>query len=331
MLRFVILGLFGFIALGLLIVWVLNGGLGKLFGSFKDFSFTGATATSSQEGGGFALPWQPSNIFPYITEEYGVVTPGSEPQEAPGTKTPSEYEQLMQGGADPKTYGNPSPLFRHIRISAGYANTAASDPAQEYFNLEASYDNTAPISLTGWSLQSAVSGIRVPLSLAAETFRVGEVNMLEDVSLPPGGSATVVSGISPVGVSFRENKCTGYLAQFQTFEPSLSAHCPAPSDELPLSEENLVRYGEECVSFARTLPSCTLPQHVPTSLSPTCRTFVQTAFSYNGCVDRHSSKSDFATNSWRLYLGSRRELWKNEHDAVRLLDAEGRTVDVYVY
>jgi hypothetical protein len=51
----------------------------------------------------------------------------------------------------------------------------------------------------------------------------------------------------------------------------------------------------------------------------------------NGCVNRNNFRSEFYKNMWRVYLGASGELWPNAHDAIRLLDAQGKTVSVFVY
>src|SRR6185436_19828976 len=69
-----------------------------------------------------------------------------------------QYDELYAKVKDPKNFGNPSPYKG--KIAFGRSASQESAPAEEYLLLEASYSNTAPISLAGWSLQSAVTGTR---------------------------------------------------------------------------------------------------------------------------------------------------------------------------
>lgn len=237
----------------------------------------------------------------------------------------------MKDVADAQTFGNPSPMFGSVRFIPAYSNTSGNIAQEEFVVLESSTENTAPVSITSWSLQSALTGVRVALPDAAELLRGGHVNNATGVSLNPGATAVITSGQSPVGISFRENVCTGYIAQFQPFYPPLSLQCPTPSSELPLTAYNLEEYGDECFDVLNVLPTCHFPENVPQTISPSCGLFLKTALSYNGCVSRHLGDYGFALDSWRLYLGSAGALWRNTHDAIRLLDSEGQTVDVYVY
>ena len=199
-------------------------------------------------------------------------------------------------------------------------------------SLIAAWDNTSPTDITGWSLQSALSGVRAYVPRGAENFYMGVVNEQRNIQLNPGSSATVLSGYSPVGTSLRENLCSGYLNQLQTFVPRLEERCPASSEALPLSAENLQVYGDACVDFVKTVPYCSAPlQSFTPELSPSCRNFLANTLSYNGCVSMYRHRSSFAGDSWRIYLNASRELWRNSHDVIRLLDAEGKTVDAIAY
>jgi hypothetical protein len=48
-------------------------------------------------------------------------------------------------------------------------------------------------------------------------------------------------------------------------------------------------------------------------------------------MNAYGGSASFGLNTWRLYLNAYGELWSNSHDVIRLLDAEGRTVDSLTY
>ncbi len=233
------------------------------------------------------------------------------------------------GRSDVRTFGNPSPYVGKVSISDSAASE--SDPQTESIQITASGGNSTPIAITNWSLQSAVSGARYPIPQAAPLFVMGTVNNVQTVRLEPGASALVTTAASPTGVSFRENICTGYLNELQQFAPELSSNCPAVSELLPLNADNLRTYGSTCIDYVGGLPSCHFPRSLPLDLSSACRTFIANTSSYNGCVNMYKTKTSFALPSWRLYLALRSEAWSNSHDVIRLLDEQGRTVDVLTY
>jgi len=317
--------------LGLIIFWLLSGGIGATARTAKglinpiDFLFGGGAS-----GTPLRLPWQLElprgpDISGYSEEDQ--VSGYS--QEKERALIEAQYGPTIEiPEYDPRTFGNFSPS--RGRIVFGSENTSESNPALEYVTL-AMVSNEGTMSLSGWSLQSAVSGVRVSIPNATPLFILGVVNSVQPIILKPGASAIITSGISPVGTSFRENICTGYLGELQSFTPELGTQCPSPYGALPITAENIKTYGDECIDYVNTLPRCHFPSSVPASLSPACRSFITNTFSYNGCVNTHRNEASFALSSWRVYLGSKTELWRNTHDVIRLLDEKGQTVDVLTY
>lgn len=309
------------------IVWALTGGIGRAIKTGKSMLSPAGFFSGNATGTSFTLPWQSSLTPADVDTAEGsfqstVLTDSV-------SATPDPNDSLSLEAKRMKTFGNPSPQAGKITIISNSATD--DDPSQEFLHIQNS--GSAPVSLSGWSVQSVYSPGRIALPNAAPRLVTGTVNGLDAVTLRPGGNAFIVSGSSPVGASFRENKCTGYLAQFQQFNPPLSATCPEPTATLPVSEETLRTFGDDCIDFVRALPVCKFPtgNEIPSTLSPACRAFVMNNFSYNGCVATHNPEPDFDTNDWRLYLNSRTELWRNTHDVIRLLDESGRTVDVLTY
>lgn len=334
MFRQVVVWLLIFIVLAALTLWVIGGGPREAFKGITDITF--ASPITPDEGVGFRLPWQPVELFPTID-----ITEALQLGEQKNTDVGSaqaellalteEYERLNREAAAMRTFGTPSPHAGTVYIARDEGGIHATDAHQEYVQLQAEYRNSSGIDIRGWSLESALTGVRVVIPGAAAPFAQGIPNTVGAVTLSPGGVAILTSGASPVGVSFRENSCTGYLQQFQMFSPPLSERCPAPSSLFPLSEQNLIRYGAECFDAMQGLQSCRFPHDLPHTLTVACRTQLADTLSYNGCVRAHSARADFHDDMWRLYLGAPSELWRASHDVIRLLDAEGRTVDVFTY
>lgn len=311
----------------LAVYWLVTGGIQRAWQAGKDFTnpiaviFGNGTTTGTT----LRLPWQPeSTRGPDISDYVGVAE--EQQSQADALSSDESFSRL----AKLQQYGNPSPYAGQISISGD--NATAASPAQEYVQIQAASGNSGPINITGWVIQSAVSGLLAPVPHAAPVFIGGVVNNVQPVSLRPGERAFLTTGVSPVGVSFRETVCTGYLSQLQQFSPSLSEACPVPTDALPQTAENLRTYGASCFDYIANLQSCYFPgAALPSGLSPACRSFVANNLSYNGCVATYQGQSDFALPSWRLYLGIRGELWNNSHDIIRLLDGQGRVVDVLTY
>src|SRR3989338_2180491 len=316
-----------FFIIGLILFWLISGGLSasartaRTLGNPIDYIFGSGTSP----GISFRLPWQPASLpqGPDISGDAEVDAqndaPGNEERGSNASPQPSEL----------RTFGNPSPSAGKITLTDNSATE--SDATAEYIKIEASGSNTAPIAITNWSLQSAISGLRTYIPQGAPLFVMGVINNVEKVYLEPGASAIVTTSASPVGVSFRENICSGYLGELQTFTPEIGNACPHASETLAKNPQNLQTYSGACFDYLDTLPSCHFPTDLPSELSSTCRSFIANTMSYNGCVNTSRNDPTFALHSWRLFLNMRTELWYNTHDVIRLLDDQGRTVDALTY
>ncbi|MDO8521863.1 MAG: hypothetical protein Q7S08_01080 [bacterium] len=323
-----ILGLF---IISLIVYWAWSGGYSKMMSSFRSISNPFSSGSGNDSANSFfRLPWQPT-LGAIPTEPPNPVNPETSNLQNEYVAFEGQYEQMSAQETNAKVFGDPSPEKGRVRITEAYGTTE-SDASKEYVVLTASTGNTAPIELTGWSLQSAYTGVRAYIPLSASAFLMGVINDQENVFLNAGASAIVISGSSPVATSFRENICSGYLGQLQRFFPPLSNSCPPASVALPFTPDNLKVYGDTCFNFLQNIPACTAPlQNIPSSINPNCRAFAANVLSYNGCVATYRYRPTFNFDSWRLYLGSNAELWSNTHDIIRLLDGEGRTVDVFTY
>ncbi len=293
---------------GLVLLWVIGGGVQKIIEKARSFQFGSVSDALSPVGSfaDFRLPWQIE--MPAISMEG--MQQGDFSSENGGQQS-----------------GNPSPYAGQITIAQSAARTQSA--SGQYLELR-STSGTA-LAISGWSLESVVSGARGLIPQATRSYTMGRVNSVGDVMLAPGGSATVATGASPVGVSFQENMCTGYLGTLQPFTPALERNCPSPLSAIPRTSENETRLGTACFMYLSQLAPCTFPQNPPDTLSPACRSEIQNKLSYNGCVNQYKNSDQFFSGSWRVYLALGKPLWGVDHDIIRLLDAEGRVVNVLNY
>lgn len=285
----------------IIIVWLLGGGIGKVKSAAASFS---NPFTSSFFGVGavqlpFAVPIPQGVDISNLTGNSGQTT------------------------SQAQTLGNPSSYGNQVSISAEGAT--ASDPQLEYVVIQNT--GTTQIDVTGWSLQSALSGARAYVPRGASFFAIGALNEQDDIELAAGGSAVVTTGLSPVGTSFRENECSGYLEGLQSYTPAIQTQCPLPN----ISTSQAAQYGQSCADFVSSIPYCTFPTQFPSNISAACESYAQNTFSYNGCVQSHQADAAFPLPTWRIYLGASQELWNNSHDTIRLLDSQGQVVAVTSY
>lgn len=301
-------------------VWLLNGGWSKAVAAAKNFNPLGVILGGGPLGADFRLPGQP------------VIPMGADISQYVGGGSGTDYADLAQQVDDLEAQVNAARDLGGVSPYATAVTLRIENPGtpDEFAVIEVGGDTA--VSTTGWSLQSALTRTRVTLPHAASAFVVGAANTIQPVRLSPGTTIIAASGVSPVGVSFRENICSGYLGQLQHYAPPFPAVCPAPLDSIPATPETMASLGESCFDYLASVPSCTFPGGAtPGSLSPACRATITERLTYNGCVRGYSSRADFNTNRWRLFLGAQNPLWQRNRDAVRLLDAQGRTVATYSY
>ncbi len=305
------IGIFAFIFL----LWIATGGPSHPL-AFSVPTLSGTPGTGS--GSFISLPRAPFSIG-----GSGVSLPGS----SNGASTAQEPAAPAPG----VPFGTPSP-YRGLVSLSHYVSGAGSDPAQEEITLSVNSSASTPVDLSGWTLESQVTGNASVIPQGAETPTSGIVNAVADIVLEPGESADIISGRSPIGGSFRENKCIGYFGQFQKFSPMLPLNCPSASSELSS------QYGDSyyirdtsCIDYVSNLSRCEAVLSPPTTLSGACQSFLVKALNYNGCVQAHQNDSDFLGSTWRIYLGRTTPLFRSTREVVELLDKQGRTVDAFSY
>jgi hypothetical protein len=247
---------------------------------------------------------------------------------------------LQKQVTDAKLFGDPSPYKGEVTISWGN-NVGATDPSQEYITIKAAHDAPQDITISGWSVQSVSNDVTATIPNGQELFSSNN-NATAPIILHPGDVAYLITGEPPLTVSFRENECMGYYTKSQNFSPSLSQNCPLAQDEFDKHYAGNTYKDAGCYNLIRTLNQCQVPPD-PASLSTFCSAFIDQYLSYQGCVANHRGDPQFWNGGWRIYLGRKvvtknhsststyGELWKSSHDAIRLLDQNGKTVDLYQY
>lgn len=231
--------------------------------------------------------------------------------------------------------GEFSPVAGMVEIVKSDNSLTTTDLDYEYIEIRARSSNAQPINISEWSVQSMISNTWIGIPQGTGLYVVGEVNELQDIYLRPGDRAIIATRQSPVGVSFRVNRCSGFLSDTQSFEPPISTSCVAPSDILPPTIENLKKYDDICVRFAENFGKCSYVTSDVTgfeNLSKVCREYIQPRLTYNFCSTTHANDIDFfANNEWRIFLNQDETLWRESYEVIRLLDEHNRTVDVFTY
>jgi len=99
-----------------------------------------------------------------------------------------------------------------------------------------------------------------------------------------GDKALIATGRSPIGVSFKENICSGYIGNLQTFTPHLSTSCPTSED---MARNTGVDIDTACTNALRAIPACTTyVRPAPEGVSESCAAFIQKSIRLCSCLSR---------------------------------------------
>ncbi|MDO8231850.1 MAG: hypothetical protein Q7T37_01435 [bacterium] len=296
------IGIFVFIFL----IWIATGG------PLHPLAFTGPRlAAPGPLGGGtyLSLPQAPFSIG--------------------DSGAPNSFFPSFGGGS---TFDSSSSLYRSILSIGHYVSSPGSEkPENEYVEVSVNQNAEVPVKLTGWTLTSGATGNSTIIPKGTELPTSGVINEAQDIILTPGQRAVILSGRSPIGASFRENKCIGYFSSFQDFYPSLPQNCPTPSEELAMFYGGGYIRDAACIDYVDTLGRCQAALTPPVTASGACQSFIVKYLNYNGCVEAHRDDPDFAGDTWRVYLGRTSSMWRTRHEIVKLIDAQGKTVDTFSY
>lgn len=227
-----------------------------------------------------------------------------------------------------------SPFYEKVSIS-NLVGSYSDDPNQQYFYLYTNLDSNEKLNITGWFFKSSVTGnyAFIPkASLLPFPFTKTE----SDVILQKGDRVIITKGFSPVGISFRTNKCTGFFEENRTFYPSLSFECPFPEDEDSPKFSSIYDREDECIEIIERIPRCTTVKSsfirdLPDTVTRSCKTYMQERINYNTCVANHYGDTNFPGQEYRLFLNSFAPLWRKEKDKITLYDRSGLIVDSVEY
>ncbi|MFA6269636.1 MAG: hypothetical protein WC657_00280 [Candidatus Paceibacterota bacterium] len=249
-------------------------------------------------------------------------------------KTEAEIKKIEKNVSKENANLNRSPYYGKIRMSS-ISGLRGNDPNQEYLNLSVNIKKDETIKITGWYLKSAITGYYAIIgraSLLPFPFTKTE----SDVVLQQNDRVILTKGFSPIGVSFRTNKCTGYFEENRTFTPNLPLQCPLPKSEKLPNFSSVYDRNDECLTIIERIGRCTtkdsefireLPDTVPSS----CKNYITTQINYNTCVAKHFSDTDFPGNEYRIFLNKFGPLWRTSHDTINLHDENGLIVGTITY
>lgn len=242
-----------------------------------------------------------------------------------GTSLISENKKVADGR---------SPYSDKISVS-NISGLYGDDPNQEYIYISTNLEKSEVIKITGWYLKSEITGYFVIIGKAA-LLPFPSTKTESDIFLKNGDRVYLTKGFSPIGISFRTNKCVGYFEENRSFTPGLSLQCPRPEKEkMPQFSSDFDR-NDECLNIIERLSRCTTVnsqfiRNLPDTVSDSCKTYITTQINYNSCVALHLNDADFAGDEYRVFLNKFGPLWRKTHDKINLYDQNNLVVGTISY
>ena len=220
--------------------------------------------------------------------------------------------------ASPEINSSFSPLKDKIHLNRNY----------EYLTLRIDSTVKEKIRITGLTLKSAASGAVAQIGQGTYLY-LPNANPQQDIYATGNDVLYIITGRSPLGVSFHINKCMGYFNQNQSFNPYLSTNCPLIKNEpLPKAPNNL---NDQCLDYIDQFSACRTFTKGLLELSPECNNFLIEKTNYNYCQLNHKNDKDFFAADWRIYLARDETLWKSKREIIELLDQNGKLIDSVSY
>ncbi len=201
----------------------------------------------------------------------------------------------------------------------------STDPKQEYIAIRVN-KTTENIMVTGWKLVSTSTGSSITIPKSSYLFFADTQNSEENIYLRSDDVLYLITGISPNGASFKVNKCSGYLTQFQNFNPYIGNNCPLPRNE-DTSSIPRTAINDACLDYIDGMPSCRIQTNtLPINWSYECKDFIYNKLNYPSCVNTHKNDLDFYQNQWMVYLKRSESIWGSRRGNIILYDNEGKIV-----
>jgi len=326
------LGIFAVI----IILAISTAGRGGIFSGTA--SSTTESATTTMSGGGT----DGNNLVdtpPVITER------PTEPEIPPPTKKLSDaeierrlaslYRELEKLGEALRAAKLREPASPYVdMVDLRIASARSTDPRTEYLTIRANTRNTEGLNVSGWYLASYVTEESATIPKGDRILERWRSPARENIVLLPGEEAYLYSGDSPIDTSFRENKCTGYLATQEDFSFSLSRACPRPIDEME-KFGNIALDNDTCYDFVKRIGTCVAPDDDAVDaadLNRACTTFIENTLNHDDCVAKHRLDPLFDNiGKWHIYLERDEDLWRKEREIIRLMDENDLIVAVVEY
>jgi len=232
-----------------------------------------------------------------------------------------------------------SPYFKDIYLS----------PRGDKLTLYLNNNTNKEIKITNWKIVSSQGIYSIPqgVNYVDPDYKYKK----EDIILPPYGKAKIIATSSPLGFSFRINKCFRYFLNLrkdvEKFVDSAPYYCKYFTRE-ELFNLRKQGYSIKCLDFLSRISCPPKPQDLEKMAGDTkCMNLLDNLYTYKGCYYNNLNSQDFLTKDWIIFIPtptttlyvtstlSYKEVYKNlyetRYEEIRLYDDKNLLVNSYIY
>jgi len=245
---------------------------------------------------------------------------------------------------------DPSPAYLsfNTKISRYFKDISIS-PRGDKFTLYLNNNTNKEINITNWRIVSSQGVYLIPkgVNYVDPDYKYKK----EDIILPPYGKAKIIATSSPLGFSFRTNKCFKYFLNLrrdvEKFVDYIPYYCKYFSRE-ELFNLRKQGYSINCLDFLKRI-SCP-PRYKDLEkivYDSKCMKLIDDLFTYKGCYYNNLNQPDFLTKNWIIFIPTPtttiyetstlrfKEIYKNlyqtRYEEIRLYDNKNLLVNTYIY
>jgi len=245
---------------------------------------------------------------------------------------------------------DPSPayLFFTTKISPYFKDVSLS-PQGNKLTLYLYNNTNKEINITNWKIVSSQGIYSVPegVNYVDPDYKYKK----EKIILPPYGKAKIIATSSPLGFSFRINKCLGYFLNLRRDVVQFVDYVPYYCKYFSRNELFNLRkqgYSIKCLDFLSSISCPPRPQVLKTiEYDSKCMNLIDNLYSYKGCYYNNLNSPDFLAKDWLIFIQTPtttiyvtstnrykeipKTLYETRYEEIRLYDENNLLVNNYIY
>lgn len=247
-------------------------------------------------------------------------------------KKPQIYILLVSSLNEKNEY-DPSPyvLIFSVNVSK-YFNDIKITSLQNRNIIRIKNFSQNTINITNWKIVSSLGNFVIPQGV--EFVEPSGNYIKKDIVLNPGEEVKIIASSSPLGFSFKINKCFAYFLKSKPSIKKFLDNIPNICDKFSKEELLELRKGKYSLNCILVLEKagCTGIQEKDYTLIKndiSCLNLINARFNYQSCYEKNKNNIDFIQKNWYIFIPTN-FFYYPRYEEIRLLDENGLLVNKYI-